>query len=753
MSKYYPLKIHSLYFNLVIFFSLLLSQNLVSQEAVIKGLDNSELAFPWIGGLDACQFGTVDLDIDGIKDLVIFDRRGNRTLCFRNKGIQGEIAFEYAPQFLKFFPPMFEWMILADFNLDGKEDIFTYSPGFAGIQVYKNTGIQNVEFEQFVYPYLTSLQSDMYVNILATNADYPAITDVDDDGDLDLVTFWTLGGYMELHQNQSIEKYGHADSLDYLKTDFCWGRVGENEESNILYLDTCLFDPSIRRNSVEIADPRSRHRGATIRVEDFTGDGLVDCILADVDYPNLVLLKNGGEGSTAIFTSQDTAFPSNDQAVRLFSMPVTGKMDVNNDGADDLLVSPFDPNPWVTENEHSVWLYLNEGSTEQPDYQLYTKSFLQSGMIDVGSVSLPVVADVNQDGLLDLVIGNYGKYKSSYYDAGRLFSRYRSQLTYYQNIGTQINPVFKFGTDEFAGIMSSSRHGLAPAFADIDLDGITDMLLGSENGYLFFVKQTNEGKWELISHLFQNINAGNWCVPQLFDVDEDGITDLLTGSENGKISFYKGSLSNQMIQFELVTDYFGKVDVTDYSESYTGYSTPFFFKTANDDLNLVIGSESGVLHHFDQIRGNLEGSFREIASLETLFDTLVSGWDFGARSSVCVADLDHNGQLELFCGNFSGGIQLLNGSISVVPTIRNLEQKILFNIYPNPATEKLKLIIEENIPASSEINIFSITGQLVWSSNTSQNETNIDISALSRGLYCLQLSGQGISAKKLFVKQ
>ncbi len=79
-----------------------------------------------------------------------------------------------------------------------------------------------------VSPYLTSFQGAGYVNILATNADYPAIIDIDDDGDLDLLSFWSLGTFIELHTNRSMEKkYGHADSLDFERTDFCWGRIAE----------------------------------------------------------------------------------------------------------------------------------------------------------------------------------------------------------------------------------------------------------------------------------------------------------------------------------------------------------------------------------------------------------------------------------------------------------------------------------------------------------------------------------------------
>ena len=49
------------------------------------------LSFPWVGGLNACQFGSIDLDFDGKNDLVVFDRQGNRMSCFVNRGGIGEI--------------------------------------------------------------------------------------------------------------------------------------------------------------------------------------------------------------------------------------------------------------------------------------------------------------------------------------------------------------------------------------------------------------------------------------------------------------------------------------------------------------------------------------------------------------------------------------------------------------------------------------------------------------------------------------
>ncbi len=748
MSKYFPLKIRAVSFSLASFFTLLISLNLVSQQAVIRELDNTELSFPWVGGLDACQFGEIDLNLDGTNDLMVFDRRGNKLLCFLNKGIPNHVEYTYAPQFEKFFPKMEEWVILADYNNDDKTDIFTYSPGFAGMKVFKNTSSNQLAFENVVYPYLTSFQGGGYVNILATNADYPSIVDIDKDGDLDIVTFWALGGFIELHNNQSIEKYGHADSLIYTKTDYCWGRIAENEENNELFLDTCLFDKSS-------LDGKARHRGATFQIRDFTGDGLLDCVLADVDYPNLVLLQNGGTMEEAVFTRQDTAFPSGNNPVRIFSMPVTAMIDVNNDGKDDLLVSPFDPNPLVTENKSSVWLYLNNGTNQNPVFQLVSKDFLQSEMIDVGSVSIPVLVDVNSDNLPDLLVGNLGKYSSSYYAGGTLVSRYISQLYYYQNIGTIEKPAFKIMSEDFGGLSVLGLQGLSPAMADINLDGKNDLIVGCEAGDLIYLEQSTNGNWEIKENSIGLIDVGSWSGPQLFDVDLDGTIDLVVGSQSGKIAYYKGFRYPDGVHFVFVTDHFGNVDVTDYNVSYSGYSIPWFFTTPANDLNLVVGSEQGKIFHFDQITGNLEGTFREIAMLETLLDTLLPDFDVGARSSACIADIDNSGSLEMICGNFSGGLQLFNNSIEVVPEIEYITDNQYFTISPNPAKEFLNLKLKNLNKIPISLSLYSVNGKLVFKQSivADQYDHRIELDKTKAGFYWLIVAGSDFTETRKLIIQ
>jgi hypothetical protein len=735
----YPKRMTNQHIYLTIILFVLMSavsqQNCTAQQ--VRNEVNQTLQYPWAGGLNSCQFGEIDLNGNGIKDLFVFDRQGNRILTFINEGIPGEISYAFAPEYTSSFPQLVDWVQLVDYDGDGKEDIFTYSPGWAGIQVYRNISVNELAFERVVFPYLTSFQGGGYVNILSTNADYPAIVDIDGDGDLDMLTFWALGTYIQQHTNQSVEKYGHADSLDFLQTEFCWGRIAENEENNIIYLDTCLF-----KQKPTQFDGGYRHRGATMRVIDVNNSGLPDLILADVDYPGLTLLTNGGSIDNAFMVGQDTAFPSYDVPVRLFSMPATALVDVNNNGLKDLLVSPFDPSPVVSENKNSIWLYLNEGTAEQPVFRLHTKNFLQSQMIDLGAGAYPILFDVNQNGLLDLVVGNFGYYKYSWYDFGMLKSRYLGQIAFFENIGEPGLPAFQLMDNDLAGLSSLGLRGLVPAMADLTGNGLADMLIGNENGNLIFVEQTSAGNWTIREQEFAGIQAGTYSAPQLFDVDGDAVVDLVIGKKNGTLSYYKGVENDGQISFQYVTDELGGVNVTDFNISFDGYSTPNFFRSPDDELLLAVGSEQGKIFLFDQVSGNLpDGPFREIDQLAALLDTNLQSLDAGMRSSASLADLYGNGSLVMMAGNYGGGLQLFNANIDVNPGLTGLRAAFDFKLVPNPARDKVRLVFDQFCEQPFSLRIYNIAGQLAMNFDHlwQRHEMEIDIGNLQKGIYMIEL--------------
>ena len=670
---------------------------------------------PWLGGLNACQFGRIDLDGDGKKDLLVFDRHGNRLLCFLNKGDHGELNYQWTSNYDSAFPQLTGWVVFADYDGDGMEDIFTYSRGWAGIKVYRNvSSTGKIGFDLVVNPYLTSWQGGGEVNILATDADYPAIVDLDGDGDLDLLTFGVMGTFLEKHLNLSMERYGCPDSLVFERADVCWGRVGESEENNIMYLDTCLFGYGIR------VEEGFRHRGATVTVRDLNGDGLLDLLLADVDYPGLTLLTNGGDPTNALMVSQTDAFPAS-YPVHLPSMPVPFFTDINNDGVDDLLVSPFDPNPMACEGVESVWLYLNHGSNEYPDFQIYTKSFLQNDMLDFGKGAYPVAVDYDGDGLLDLVVGTI--------DNG---------LHWLRNTGTASHPVFQVESLLCEGL--EGRQGLAPTFADIDGDGKLEMLVGTAEGNLMLFD--HEGT--LLEEDYLHYDKP-WSAPCWFDVDRDGVMDLVVGNAEGKLSFYKSCA----VPPSGGEHFWGGVDVRDYNTSYYGYSVPTLFQWG-EEVMLAVGSESGKVFLFDGISTGESAAFQEVPER---WEELCEGFPscFGWRSAAALADWDGNGQLEVVVGNLSGGLRLFNADIPVNNLdLSQYSEGHSIMIFPNPVQSQLHIVSESEM--IQKVVLMDLYGRRL-EAYVGEETMVLDVSHLRPGVYLLGLTLERGLVNRIFLKR
>ncbi|MBO5958276.1 MAG: T9SS type A sorting domain-containing protein [Bacteroidales bacterium] len=71
---------------------------------------------------------------------------------------------------------------------------------------------------------------------------------------------------------------------------------------------------------------------------------------------------------------------------------------------------------------------------------------------------------------------------------------------------------------------------------------------------------------------------------------------------------------------------------------------------------------------------------------------------------------------------------------------------VVFEIYPNPATEYMRISADSNIES---LIIFSIDGNVIYSENLDKEETTIDVTAFAKGSYIIRM----ISNDKVFIRR
>lgn len=357
-------------------------------------------------------------------------------------------------------------------------------------------------------------------------------------------------------------------------------------------------------------------------------------VFADIDDDGDYDLLVGTQGSLSLtfffylntgtryepqFVRSDDLTPFDLDNITFYMKPTFGDMD--NDGDFDLLVG-HQTGFWYAENIGSRTLPLFAEAVDDP-FGLPT--------FDKDVEMSPQLFDFDNDGDLDIISG-----------------RAPGNVTVYFNFGEPATPLFNENSSRL--LLRSYKGRSAPALGDIDNDGDIDMLVAYLSG-------ARSLQWHMgtdadpVYHLDPDKtpldigDVGNNAKPELFDFDYDGDLDILIGSQDGDL-FYQENVGS------LQSPLYGDVHTNPFGLINPGSdASPAFVRRGNaSSTNLYVGTSTGEFWEFENI-GSLYSPSYILKGINT--DNLT---DIGDHSSPTVASLDGTSDFDFYAGSLTGGL-------------------------------------------------------------------------------------------------
>ncbi len=637
-------------------------------------------------GINSAQIQTIDLTGDGKEEWVVWDINSRQLQVFEKKGEQ----FLIRPELSYFFPTdVSGFLVLADFDRDGKKDLFTSTA--LGVKAYRNTSSGSQISWTIAQNFLRLEGAN---NIPANNLDTPLLQDLDGDGDLDLLLFnFAVGDYLEYYRNTSIERKGSPDIDGFAFPIRHWGGFEFCGCGQISFGLTC-DGRTLATPASPLDQARVQHAGGhSLLYRDFTGDGIPDLLMGREECTTLYFLPNEGTSSNPKFASFSKELPG------FGSLPEFPRFHAGQYLEESLIVS-LNTNetaaPFGVDFAQSI-VRLEKGTGKM-------LPILQNQVLDLGENTRPFFSGTSFSG--ELLVTANGKKGTKV-----LGQAYRMRYT-----GTQLELV----EEDYLGLSELNL---------LDLT-LLDYTSASKEKHLWVLgtRTSSTGVPAPVLLKREGVNWGEFALKglslrtgdQLTLYGHQGKDQLLVAAQNGSLTQYEVDLTTRSVQL-VASNFLGFQD-----------------NPGSRNLNVTIRSgESPDLYSVDQtgriyrIRDFLNAPVREEVLVRIQNQDLPlrlgrSNWLAVVKSSLGEED-------DLILGTRGGGLLYLSAAST------DGDSAIEFSItaFPNPSSGFFQIV--SSVPATGRL--VSALGQVLLSEILlpARRAVLVDIPNLAPGMYFLQL--------------
>ncbi|MFM8914492.1 MAG: T9SS type A sorting domain-containing protein [Flammeovirgaceae bacterium] len=330
--------------------------------------------------------------------------------------------------------------------------------------------------------------------------------------------------------------------------------------------------------------------------EDVTFDGTPDLLLtanlsarnsALIDFQrSLTLLRNTGTSTSPQFTNAGNNFLQSDM-IDVGDNSVPAFFDMDGDGDLDLLVS----NNIRAGLSATIAQYENVGTNPQPSFKLVTDDYLFFSVANYTNIKIQF-ADVNADGNVDLALtANTNRNSATstlFYLANSASDRFRptdptlrstnfrigntenlllvdvdqngaldilvgndtGAIEYWKNQGPPGSLNFTLAKADFLGIGNSTdRQNLAMTASDLDSDGLTDLAVANQRGEISIysdfrsqntaINPVNQIVYNELTQKYEKRNFGGNCWPTSANLFNSNRPTLVVGNTRGGLYILK----------------------------------------------------------------------------------------------------------------------------------------------------------------------------------------------------------------------